>query len=238
MSGDENNIWLDNPPVEGDSTAGFGGRGIDVHPDGVKRFSTQAEAEAKQYSSGFADGVMPLMQASAQIGASFQEAAQFAGRHAQAFTATTMLSRDVTIGLAALGMGARTIAINYLNSDATSAATLPDVLGAFDTSGGNGLREQIEQAQQAPAETGNDNTVRLPEPQPVDADDFTNPNDPGFANTIDLGDNASYTIPGAPDCLDIEMAGPETTQGVQAQYQDDLATVDYEQAPYDPDSYR
>ncbi len=240
MSGDENNNWINSAPVKGDSTGGFpGGSGIEVRPDGLKLFSTQAEGEAKNFTTGFIDGFMPLTQQAGQIGMSFQEAANFAGRHGEAINATSMLGKDATVGLLALGLGAKTIAINYINGDATSAATLPQVLDAFDASKGNGLRDDLERTdQEARAGSGKDKTVRLPEATPVDTDDFHNPTDPGFSKTIELGDNASYTVPGASDCLDIEMAGPETTNPVTEQYRDDLTKENYQPAPYDPDDYR
>ena len=238
MSGDENNNWLDSAPVAGDSTGGFpSGSGIEVRPDGLKLFSTQAEGEAMNFATGYQEGVDPLMMASAQIGGSFQEAAQFSGRHGQAIQKTGMLSGDVSIGLTALGMGAKTIAIKYLNGDATSAATLPDVLDAFDVSKGNDLRDQVEAAGE-PSKNGNGAPVGLPTAQSVDPDDFANPHDPGRSDTIQLGDNASYTVAGASDCLDIEMATPATTAPVEAQFGDDLATEKYQPAPYKPDDYR
>ncbi len=238
MSGDENNKWLDNAPVKGDSSGGFpGGSGINVRPDGLKLFSTQAEGEAENFTSSYQDGVAKLIMASAQIGGSFQEAAQFSGRHIQAIQKTEMLRQDASIGIAALGMGARTISINYLNGDATSAATLPQVLDAFDTSNGNGLRAQIEGSGQQSG-GGNGNTSRLPEGHVVDTSNTGNPNHPGFSKTIELGDNASYTVPGASDCLDIEMLDRNDVEPVQLQVRDDLAKEEYQPAPYNPDDYR
>ncbi|MDQ3716429.1 MAG: hypothetical protein M3381_10530 [Actinomycetota bacterium] len=242
MGGDENNNWLTKGPVKGDSTGGFpGGSGIEVRPDGLKLFSTQAEGEAKNFSSGFQDGVMPLSSASARIGSSFMEAAQFSARHGQAIAKTTELSKDVTIGLASLGMGAKTIAINYINGDATSAATLPEVLDAFDATKSNGLREMIEGDGQGTrgGNSGGGNLVRLPEGHADQSNTSSrNPNDPAFANTIKLGDNASYTVPGAPDCQDIEVMDREDFQAVESQVRDDLAKENYKQAPYNPDNYR
>ncbi|MGI8720957.1 MAG: hypothetical protein ACR2JG_01880 [Geodermatophilaceae bacterium] len=242
MGGDENNNWLSKGPVKGDSSGGFpGGSGIEVRPDGLKRFSTQAEGEAKNFTSGFQDGVMPLTSASARIGGSFMEAAQFSARHGQAIEKTTDLSKDVYIGLASLGKGAQTIAINYINGDATSAATLPEVLAAFDPSKANGLREQIEGAGQGSGtgNSGGGNLSRLPEGHADQSDTSSrNPNDPAFSNTIKLGDNASYTVPGAADCQDIEVMDREDFEAVESQVRDDLAKENYQPAPYNPDDYR
>lgn len=245
MSSDPNdnfNNWMNNDPVRGDSKGvlpggGGGDMGIDVHPDGVKKFSTQADGEAKNFTSSYQDGVTPLMAPSAKIGGSFMEAAHFSGRHGQAVQKNGMLSVDVFKGLLSLGQGARTIAINYINGDTTSAATMPQVLDAFDASAGNGLFDQGNGSGR-PGQNGNDNPVSLPEPKPVEPGDFSNPNDPGFSQNIGLGDDANYTVPGAPDCQDIEMATPDSIIAVEQQFQDDLAHEDYEPAPYDPDDYR
>lgn len=241
MSGDENNTWLDSAPVKGDSAnfltpgrSGGGDSGIEVRPDGVKKFSTQAVEESKSFMSGYQDGVMPLMMETNKVGGSFWEAAYFSAMQGRAVQMTTLLNEDVRKGLDALGMGARTIAINYVNGDTTSAATLPEVRDAFDASKNNGLH----QAGTRPGSHGNGNLNVLPPAEDVETDDFTNPNDPGVSHTIQLGDNGSYTIPGATDCLDIEMATPEGVSDVVNQYQDDLAHQNYEPAPYDPDDYR
>lgn len=245
MSGDPQdnyNNWLNNDPVRGSGTGGFpgggGGSGIEVRPDGVKRFSTQAEGEGQNFSSSYQDGVAPLMMPAAKIGGSFMEAAEFSGRHGQAIQKNGMFSQDVTIGLMALGIGARTIAINYLNGDTTSAATLPQVLDAFDASSGNGLRDQAAGAAN-PGPNGNDSPMSLPEPQPIEPGEFSNPNDPGFSQDIQLGDDGSYTVPGATDCLDIEMADPQDDiMPVEKQFRDDLEHQDWQPAPYDPENYR
>ncbi|MEJ7771121.1 MAG: hypothetical protein WKF51_04420 [Geodermatophilaceae bacterium] len=244
MSGDENNNWLNSDPVKGDAKdflGGAGGSGINVRPDGLKRFSTQAEAEAKNFVTGYGDGVVPLAQAAAKIGGSFQEAAQFSGRQGQAMQKTAKLSEDVFYGVSALGMGARTIAINYLNGDATSAATLPQVLDAFDASKGNGLRDQAagEGQRRQSGPSGNDDRVRLPEAKPVDPAGFTNPNDPGLSEKVPLGDDANYTVPGTSDPSDVENADPQDDiMALEKKFRDDLAHQDYEPAPYDPDDYR
>lgn len=242
MSGDENNDWMNSAPVRGDSSGGFpsAGEGINVRPDGVKRFSTQALEESQHFTTGFMNGVMPLTQASARIGSSFTEAAQFSARHKQALEKTNMLQEDVSIGVSALGFGAMTIAINYINGDATSAATMSDVESAFQARG-NGLREMMEPNGQGPSagNNGGGNVTRLPDPEPADDSTPTrNVNDPGSWQTIDLGDDATYTVPGAPDCLDLEMMDRDDIESVESTVRDDLAHEEYEVAPYDPDDYR
>lgn len=236
MAGDENNNWLNDTPTEGDSTGGFpSGGGIDVRPDGVKLFSTQADGEARNFSSNYADGVAPLTEQVGRIGASFQEAAYFTGQHGQGVQTVGLLGQDVSIGLTALGMGARTIAINYLNADATSAATLPDVVDAFDASSGNGLRDMVNQSGEL-SPTGQDNPMSLPEAEPVTAEDFAGGDTED--ETIALGSNDEYTIPGdSPD--DIELLDyNDDLAPLEQQHRDDLGQVDYEAAPYDPGEYR
>jgi hypothetical protein len=225
---------LDNAPVKGDSSGGFpGGSGINVRPDGLKLFSTQAQGEAMNFSKGYAEGVAPLTMGSGQIGASFQEAAQFSARHMAAIDKIVQLNAHVGEGLMAFWAGAHTIAVNYLDGDAMSAAT---VLNVFAPSKGNGVNDQVEGGGQ---QSGGGGTSRLPEGKVVDTENTSKPNHPGLPQTIDLGDNASYTMPGAPNCLDIEMATPEASKAVQEPVHEHLAKVGgYEPAPYDPDNYR
>lgn len=235
MAGDENNNWLKDTPVTGDSTGGFpSGGGIDVRPDGVKRFSTQAQGEAQSFTSNYADGIAPLQGQTARIGSSFQEAAYFSGQHGQGVQRMGLLTTDVSIGLTALGVGARTIAINYLNADATSAASLPEVLDAFDASSGNGLRDQIMSSGELPA-TGQDNPVGLPDAEVITADEFTGDTDDG---TIALGSDAEYTLPGD-SSDDIEgLDYQDDLAPLEQQHRDDLGQVDFEPNPYNPDDYR
>jgi hypothetical protein len=108
-----------------------GGSGVRVEPDLLKDFSDQTTAQAQAFQTAFSNGVMPLMPQAAQVGGSTREAAALANRHADVLNQMQLFARDAGIGLTALGMGAQTIAVNYLDSDATQAASMAQVTDAF-----------------------------------------------------------------------------------------------------------
>lgn len=135
---------LNASPTKGDAKGGGfpgggGGEGIDVKPDGLRLFSSQAQGDAEDFMSAYGDVMPSLTQQGAKIGASFREASDFAAMHSQGAGALAMLSGDAGKGLMALGVGAQSIASKYLDGDATSAATMKDVQNAFDVSGGKGI---------------------------------------------------------------------------------------------------
>lgn len=239
VSGGDDNKWLDSAPTAGDGTGGnaMPGHGmIDVKPDGVKLFSTQADGEAKDFQSNFADGVAPLMGQSAKIGAPFYEASDFAEKHGQGFEAMGLFHADAQKGLIALSQGARTVAMNYLDGDSTSAATMTDVEHAFDVSGGKGLFNAPTPADGSAPPTGQQHPGTLPPAQTVDPDDYAT--NPDVTESIPLGDHDSYTIP-AEGSDDIERLDPQDDiQETEKKFQDDLADQDFEPAPYSPDDYR
>lgn len=199
ISSDEDNNWLNRTPTQGNPTGGAptgGAAGIDVQPDGVKLFGSQATGEAETFVKNFKDGVSKLIMEGAGIGASFQEAEYFVKQHADGINQLSVLTGDVTQGLVAFGLGARTVALKYQFADTTSAATMSDVQSAFDVSGGKGYHDQPAPP---PGPTGQQAPVKLPPPQYVDSSDMAsyNPNDPSRTEVIGLGDNAFYIVPGA-----------------------------------------
>ncbi len=225
MSGDDsNNNWLDSTPTRGNASAFVpGGSGIDVSPDGVKLFSTQATGEANDFRVSSQQGVQSLMGQASQIGASFMEADGFGVQHSAGLEAMMMFTGDAGIGLMALGQGAQTIAINYINGDATSAATMKDVESAFDVAGGNGLRTTPNGAGTAP-QTGQGNSSALPPPSTAGNTPNYAPHDPHADQTITQGDG-SYTVPGdAPN--DLERIDPQDIRNTDMQFRDDLAKLE------------
>ncbi|MDQ3733074.1 MAG: hypothetical protein M3400_03580 [Actinomycetota bacterium] len=219
MGGDENNPWLDRTPTKGDAKkflpGGMSPPGIDVSPDGVKVFSTQADGEAKDFHRSLGSGVTPLLGQPGLIGASFIEAADFADKLGQGIESMMLFNADVGIGLQALSLGAQTIAILYVNGDATSEATMNDVLGAFDISKGNPLRPKPG----AEAPTTSQKVRSYISPDHLDRD-YT-PYDPHAPKTISLGKDGSYTVPGdAAD--DLERVNQSALRDVDKQFRDDL----------------
>ncbi len=226
---DPNNKWLNNAPTKGDGKSFMGGsggsQGIDVSPDGVKQFSGQAMGEFKDFMSNFSRGVVPLAQQHAKIGPAFMEAEYFINTVTQANNRLVQFQTDAGNGLMALGTGASAIAINYINGDATSAATMSDVEHAFDTSNGTGYRNAPVDPNAPPKVTGQDAPVSLPKADYVDPRDFTR--DPNAPETINLGPNDSYTIP-ASGPNDLERMGIQEEAGKLAQkYGDDLKDQDW-----------
>jgi len=221
--------WLDRAPTTGDATkfltGGGGGGGIDVNPDGVKLFSTQATGEANDFRMSNLNGVMKLQPEASQIGESFYEAAYFSLEHEAGAEALRMFTEDAGKGLMALGQGAQTIAIDYINGDATTAATMQDVQSAFDVSGGTGMFNRPVPAEtQAPTSAGGGTTEGvLPPPQPAGEQDNT-PYDPNAARTVSLG-QGSYTIPAdAPD--DLERIDLSEVGEFRQKFEDDLDKTD------------
>lgn len=191
---DPNNKWLNNAPTKGDKAGGQGfpsGTGIDVKPDGVKLFSTQATGEAEDFVQSAANGVLPLQEQIGKIGASFQEAEYFMQQHSQGFERLAMFNKDAMQGMMALGVGARTIAIDYVNADTTTAAKMSDVEQAFDVAGGKGFVNGASTGGENNNPRGQDNPVKLPEAQRPSPQDY-GPTDP---NTVKLGTRDIYQIP-------------------------------------------
>lgn len=228
MNGSESNDWLDSSPTRGNnksvlpgSSNGGAPAGIDVHPDGVKLFSSQASGEAEDFQNNIQGGVTPLMQQTAKIGATFMEAADFAGRHGQGVEKLLTFSNDAMKGYLALSVGASTIAINYVNGDTTSAATMENVQSAFDVSGGKGIFNGTAAGAPASAPTGQDNPIKLPEA------DGSAPTvyDPHASRTIELGNGSTYVVPGdAPN--DLEQLDPQDDiASWNEKFRDDLAHV-------------
>lgn len=222
---DPNNRWLNNAPTTSDGanfmTMGMGGDGapggINVSPDGVKQFSSQTCAEAMDLMKNFQDGVYPLARETGNIGGSFIEAAYFVGEAGQGMERLSAFQADVSDGLRALGLGARTIALNYINGDATSAATMSDVEGAFDVSGGRGFKDMPVDPD-AVRPVGQDAPQQMPQANQV----FDLPErDPNGAQPIPLGSRDSYTVPAAA-ADDLERRNMQDLQELGQQYGDDL----------------
>lgn len=239
MNGSENNDWLDSSPTRGNNKSVLPGlnsssmpAGIDVEPDGVKLFSSQTFGEADEFFTNVQDGVLPLLQQTAKIGGSFMEAADFMGRHGQGVEKLVLFSEDARKGYVALSFGASTIAINYINGDATSAATMENVQSAFDVSGGKGIFNGTPAGEPADDHpTGQGAPIKLPEPNGAAPTVY----DPHASRTIELGDNGStYVVSGdAPD--DLERLDPQDDiASWNEKFRDDLAHVAREQ-PEEPD---
>ncbi len=213
--------WLDRAKTEGDASAFLpgGGQGINVSPDGVKVFASQVNGESTDFVKSSSDGVMSMAGESNRIGASFMEAEAFALDHAAGFEALTMFSTDVHKGLMALGTGAASIAITYLNGDTTTAATLKDVQDAFDVSGGQGMFN----GPQAPAGPDRAATGGNTLPRGPVGDDHYNTYDPHDSRTIHTGDG-TYTVP-ADANDDLERLDPNELREVYQQYADDLGKM-------------
>ncbi|MDQ3734963.1 MAG: hypothetical protein M3400_13405 [Actinomycetota bacterium] len=218
--------WLNRSPTEGDANAFMpgsgGGGGIDVNPDGVKVFASQANGEAADFRTSLSNGVNELIPEAAKIGNPFYEAEAFALEHGAGVEALMLFSQDAGKGLMALGMGAASIAVTYINGDATSSATLSDVQNAFDVSGGTGMFNGPSAPDQNQAATPGD---RLGNATGRDEHQNYVPRDPHAAHTIDLGRNDSYTIPGdAPD--DLERLDNNELRDVHRKFADDLEKTD------------
>ncbi len=224
---DSNNRWLNNAPTTSDGTnflslgMGSGGSpgGIDVSPDGVKQFSSQTCAEAMDLMRNFNDGVTPLGRETGNIGGSFVEAAHFLGGASQGMERLSRFQADAQDGLNALGRGAYTIAINYINGDATSAATMSDVESAFDIAGGRGYNNAPVDNSAPPPPTGQDAPVSLPAANNVDN---LPQRDPNGAQNIPLGSRDSYTVPAA-GADDLERRNfQQDLEDLPQKYADDL----------------
>lgn len=218
MSGDDS-TWLDSAPTKGDASAFLPGGGIDVQTDGVKVFSTEATGEAKDFMSSASHGMQSLLGQAGAIGPTFQEAEGFLLQHGAGTEALGMFTTDASIGIRALGQGAQTIAINYINGDTTSAATMKDVEGAFDVAGGNGLRTAPNGAGKDTT-TGQDHPGSLPPPGAASHRPDYTPYDPHADKTITVGDGG-YTIPGdAPN--DLENIDLDDVRNTDGKFRDDL----------------
>jgi len=223
---DPNNRWLNNAPTTSDGknflSMGMGGGGapggIDVSPDGVKQFSSQSCAEAMDLMMNFNDGVMPLARETGKIGGSFIEAAYFLGEASQGMERLAKFQADASAGVLALGQGAYSIALNYINGDATSAATMSDVERAFDVAGGRGFKNApVDDT--APRPTGQDAPSRMPKAN--DLGDLPQ-RDPNGAQNIPLGSRDSYTVP-ASGADDLERRNfQQDLEDLPQQYADDL----------------
>jgi len=212
MGGDENNEWLRDTPSEGDRPpgmpAGLDG-GIDVRPDSLTRFANQTLSEARAFARNMHDGVDPLQAHSSNIGKAFTEAVDFEVAHTQGIQKLRMFTAEAELGTSLLGEGARSIGSTYLNGDAMSAATLKDVETAFNPAKGQSVFDQPEAgAPTKPAPTGEAGNGNIPEADPeavakIQAEATEAAESGGFDPTgrseditVDLGKNATYTIPG------------------------------------------
>jgi hypothetical protein len=213
--------WL--PPTDthssqGDVFSALSGSGVHVETDQLKSFSTGTLAQAQAFQQAFTDGVNSLLGQASQVGASTTEAAAFSKKHAEVIQQLALFTQDAGIGLMALGQGAQTIAINYVDSDATQSATLSQVTAAFSPDPQS--EQSLRYAMTNPA-TGTGDTevtaedqrvadaITLPEPDDLtpdqDAPDASD--DPRASDqVIDLGGSGdTYTVP-ADD--DIELVDP------------------------------
>lgn len=194
---------LNASPTRGDAKGGGfpgggGGEGIDVKPEGLKLFSSQALGDVKDFQSATGDVMPSLMEQSAKIGVSFREASDFAAVHSQGVGAIGKLSGDASKGLMALSLGAMSIGNKYLDGDATSAATMKDVQNAFDVSGGKGFFNGAD-APDGKGPTGQGGGGRpgsLPEAEPITADDVRNSERPSYpiADPQDIRDVEKQTL--------------------------------------------
>jgi len=211
---------------------GDNGTGVRVEPDQLKSFSADTSAQAAAFQTGYSNGVASLFEPAYQIGGSTTEASAFLSKHGYVMQQMQMLAQDVGIGLAALGQGAQTIALNYLDSDATQSATMNEVNGAFAPQGNadslrHGMTEAAAQATQADQDVVDGMVAALPAPDDMtpDADAADAPVDPRASETpIALGDSGdTYTIPADDDI--------ETTDS------DDLYRADARRMQDDGDHY-
>jgi hypothetical protein len=227
--------WL--PPTDTSSSQGdvFGalsGSGVRVETDQLKTFSTGTLAQAQAFQQAFSNGVSSLLGQASQVGASTTEAAEFSKKHAEVIQQLAAFTQDAGIGLMALGQGAQTIAINYVDSDATQSATLSQVTAAFspDPQSEQSLRyamtnpatdpssTEVTDADQAVADA-----ITLPEPDDLtpDSDAPDTSDDPRAGDqVVDLGGSGdTYTVP-ADD--DIELIDPmDNAQADQERVVDD-----------------
>lgn len=200
--------WMTRTDTSGEQSL-FGnlqGSGVRVEPDALKDFADQTSAQAQAFQTAFANGVMPLMVQAAQVGGSTREAAALANRHADVLNQMQLFARDAGIGLTALGMGAQTIAVNYVDSDATQAATMTQVTDAFyPQPGDQSLRAlSIGAADSAVDVTDEDQAVADEIQAALPAPDDMTPDDPdGYVpaepraedQVIPLGDGGDeYTV--------------------------------------------
>lgn len=227
MSADDTNRsggWLDRGRTEGDASAflpGGGSRGIEVSPDGVKVFASQANGEAEDFQRSSTEGMLSLQSEAGTIGRSFLEAEAFNLQHDAGLEALGLFTTDAGKGLMALGAGAASIAITYINGDTTSAATLKDVQDAFDVSGGRGMfNRPTPEGNPDQASTGG-NTLNGGAPG---RDDHANIYDPHAAKDIRTGEG-TYTVPAdAPD--DLERLDPSEIRETTEKWRDDLGKTE------------
>lgn len=195
------------------SFLGSGGSGVRVEPDALKDFSGLTTAQGVAFQSGYVNGVLSLVPTATSIGTSTSEAAAFAAKHQYVVQQMQMLAQDVGIGLGALGQGAQTIALNYLDADATQAATMAQVTDAFSPDAEHSFRngaltaapsEGLDaQEEQDIQDVVDDIEAALPPPDDM-TPDVAFPEaavDPRLTDqVIDLGDSGdTYVIPADDD---------------------------------------
>lgn len=123
------------------------GLGVRVEPDVLKTFAQGTGAEAMAFNSTVSNGVYPLLELAANIGASTESTGHLAALHGERVQQLMAFAQDVGVGLAAFSSGSSTIALNYVDSDSTQAATMQQVTSAFTPPPGQpGLRHQMDQA--------------------------------------------------------------------------------------------
>lgn len=210
MGGDEKNLWLQDTPSKGEGGSA-GGSGIDVRPDGLARFGNQAEEEATALGSNVGNGVDRLRMASTRIGNTFHEAFYFDQLHTRGVARLHMFTQEAEMGVRALGDGAKSIGNTYVNGDATSAATMKDVQRAFTAVRGEGGASGQSTAGSASAGGQENGASTLPPAEREVVADLRKEGQEGESNsntrredqTIDLGKDATYTVP-APAPNDLE----------------------------------
>ena len=183
------------------------GMGVRVEPDVLKTFSQQTGAETMAFRSSVANGIYPLLQLASTIGAGTQATGHLAATHGDRVQQLMAFAQDVGVGLAAFSSGSSTIALNYVDSDSTQAATLQQVQSAFSPPpGAPSLRRQMDRAAAQDAQaTAEDQAVvdrtvqslELPEPTSLTPDqDAPTPevDDRADGQTVEMGDSGSQYV--------------------------------------------
>lgn len=200
-----------------------GGGDIKVDTDGVMGFAKNVGQEMMTFQGNISGGVNPLTStAMTAVGRSgIDSAVFFQQQHSKYFQAAMLMVADAQKGLMALQQGGFTVAANYLNADAESAAKVGDVVDAFNpppgrTSLDDLLSQEPKDGEKPALPTDQEVQDRIDQ---VTAQDGS-PLDPSGQSdapasdgtpqdkVIDMGDGTTYTVPG-------DYQGVESTDNQQ-----------------------